>query len=162
LTVGHADIEEQCRDVKERLASEMLACRTRAMRKARDARVVLDTDEVPDEGMVYENGEGSTHLYPRSRTGASNARCVHDPLYECVIHEDAASENAQRGTICEGAKACGDAETTDGYANRDDADNCTKGESYKVGRERYERGDSPVCFGDFSLSLIQVERREYY
>jgi len=113
--VGHADVEE-CRDVRERLASEVPPCRTRGMRKARDARVVLlvDAGEVPDEGVVYENGKGSTHLYPKSRAGASDARCERNPLCERIIRSDAASGNAQRGTILyEGAKACGDAETTD-------------------------------------------------
>jgi len=44
----------------------------------------------------------------------------------------------------EGVEACGNAETTDGYASRDDGDTCVEGEGCKVGTERYERGNSPV------------------
>ena len=43
-----------------------------------------------------------------------------------------------------GVETCGNAETTDGYASRDDGDTCVEGEGCKVGTERYEWGNSPV------------------
>ena len=41
----------------------MLICREMGVHK------VLDTDEVLNEGMAYESGEGLTHLSPRSGAG---------------------------------------------------------------------------------------------
>jgi len=35
----------------------------------------------------------------------------------------------------EGVEACSNAETTNGYVSRDDADTCTKGEGCEVGTE---------------------------
>ena len=134
--VGHASIEGECRDVMLRL--ERLICREMGMHK------VLDVDEVLNEGMAYESGEGLTHLYPRSGAGEGYVRCVCDAQTECTIHEDAASEDAQRGATREDAETCGNTETADGYANRDDADTCAKGKSCEVGAERYKRDDSPV------------------
>ena len=70
MTVGHADVEGECQDVRERL--EVLVYQMMGVHKVRDACKVLNTDEVPSDGVAYENGEGLAHLYPRSGTGEDN------------------------------------------------------------------------------------------
>ena len=142
LTVGRVDIEGEFRDMRERL--EVLACQTIGVHKARDTREVLDAGVVPNEGVAYENGEVLTHLYSKSGVGDGDVRCVCDALGEPVIRKDAVSEDAHRGATREGTEAPNDAETTDGYASRDDAETCATGEGCEVGMERYERGNSPV------------------
>ena len=91
--VGHTSIEGECRDVEEWL--EVLICRTKGVYKAQDAREVLDADGVPNEGVRYENSEGSTHLYPRYDAGDDDIGYIHDVLYECMIRKDAASEDVR-------------------------------------------------------------------
>ena len=142
LTVGHADVEGEFRDVRERL--EALVCRTVGVHKVRDACEVLDAGEVLDEGVAYEDGEETTHLCPRSSDSEANVRFVCNALEGRMIREDAASKDAQRRTMRRGAEAYGGAGTTDGYASRDNADTCTKGKGCKVDVEQYEWRDSPA------------------
>jgi len=96
LTVGHANIEGECRDVRGRL--EVLVCQVIGVHMAQNAREVLDMDGVPvlDEGMEYENGEELAHLYSKSGTGDSYMRCIHDAQCEHMIRKDVVSEDAQR------------------------------------------------------------------
>jgi len=115
--VRHADIEGECQDVGERLE-------------------VLDAGEMPDEGVPYENCEKFTHLYLRSGMGDGDVQCICDALGESTIREDAESENDQQCAPREGVEACGDAEITDSYASRDDADTCAESKSCEVGAER--------------------------
>src|SRR5882762_6286820 len=80
LMVGRADVEGERQDVQGK--SDILACWTVGVHKARDARKMLDTGEVLNEGMAYESGEGLTHLYPRSGAGEGYVRCVCDAQTE--------------------------------------------------------------------------------
>jgi len=70
LTVRHANVEQEFQDVRERL--EVPVCRAMGVHKAWNACEALDADEVPTESVVYENGEGLTHLYPRFGAGDGN------------------------------------------------------------------------------------------
>jgi len=103
--------------------------------KAQDAHKMLDVDKVPNESMVYENGEELTHLYPRSGVGEGYVQCIHDMLTEHMIHEDVASKDAQWGAMCKDAETCGNSKMANSYMSHNDADTCVKGKGCEVGME---------------------------